>query len=624
MIMMAKAPRMALGLVRDDGDGARSRAARDPQLAHDTSAMDSYLTLLATARSLPSAVPTAPTESPYKLSARHPHAQRKRRHVASHNTTEGMSPRARAIPTAALSPTSPTKHAHDAFRSVSVLGEVVRLEADASREKMQPEDAFTLLRRVLTPQDLEHSSTGGLSLSELLHGLEAACWRAIGSASTGHDTSRSNTVGAAALGDLAHLPSPTRLLREAESPRCRTHSRHEPTIPSAAQIASPQHPLATTAAADDQVKLRYAQLYSGAQGAIAARRATCASLTATLEQTTQRIDALPAAVAARETELRALKQTYMASAARALDCADASSVSARRTKSAGTVVDTKVQTLRRRRDLRAWACNELRDAINEHVTRASELKKAISAIVTEVKREELAHKAKAKRIEAIMAAISSTRSTASAATDSALALPQVRQPTPEERVTQAQAKKLKLLETIAQRKTALRARTEAVFTARSEVERLEQAHADVVETTRALTQEVAHVQRSCTPRPDWTQLLDAAVVTTAVDRVGKHTKLRIQRSRHKLVGGKGRGGGAVSESDDGEDESDEHRLKQMLTSNWSTIEKVAAMATELTRIRTKYHADDAIGAEQAKLDHLQREIAKTLQQLDAIKGKAHE
>ncbi|GAB9464369.1 hypothetical protein Gpo141_00001800 [Globisporangium polare] len=308
----------------------------------------------------------------------------------------------------------------------------------------------------------------------------------------------------------------------------------------------------------------------------------------------------------------------MAQAAKTLDCDNDDELSASQLSSgngqarliAARAVDDKVQTLRRRRDLRVWACNELRSTINDHMTRASELKKEISALVLDIKKEEMAHKLKAKRVEAIMAATSS-RVSAAVSVDSSS-----QRVSPEDVVTQAHEKKEQLLEEIEQRKKHVRARTEDVFNARNEVSSLELKRAEVAASVAVLEQEIAHIQRSCTPRPEWTQLLNAALVTTAIDRAGKNAKLRMESSRKKLMGGK-------HDADaDEQEESGGKRLKQILTSNWSTIDKVYAMSEELTRIRTKYHAGDVIAVEQAKLDHLQKEIAKALQQLEAIKAKA--
>lgn len=476
---------------------------------------------------------------------------------------------------------------NDVFRSVAVLGEVMRLETDATRTKLQLEDAFALLRRILSPQDLigwnaggeEDDDGGELSLTELLDGIDTACWQTL--APTDKDSVSPR--------DFASI-SP----RHDSHPHCEADARSNP------------------------VKVRFSQLYSGVQAAILEKQRVLKSLQEKLQQAVEHNDELPGVIREREASIRRLKETFMASAAKTLDCDDELLSPQRRCGNdkarlvAVRAVEEKVQTLRRRRDLRVWACNELRSTINDHMARASELKKEISALVADVKREEMAHKLKAKRVEAIMA-------TATSKSSGGVAMPvdgSVQRLSPEDVVTQAHEKKQQLLEEIEKRKMHLRARTEEVFNARNEVGVLELKRAEVVASVAALEQEIAYIQRSCTPRPEWTQLLNAALVTTAIDRAGKNAKLRMESSRTKLMGGK------LDADTDEQEESGDKRLKQILTSNWSTIDKVYAMSEELTRIRTKYHAGDTIIVEQAKLDHLQKEIAKALQQLEAIKAKA--
>uniref|UniRef100_K3WLL2 Uncharacterized protein n=1 Tax=Globisporangium ultimum (strain ATCC 200006 / CBS 805.95 / DAOM BR144) TaxID=431595 RepID=K3WLL2_GLOUD len=377
--------------------------------------------------------------------------------------------------------------------------------------------------------------------------------------------------------------------------------------------------------ASKPIKLRLSELYRGVTEKIREKETACQSLTARLHQTTQHNNELPGQISNREATIRTMKETFMAGSAQALDCElwdsqrTATSEAARGNIAAS--LEDKVQTLRRRKDLRVWACNELRAAINESMTRASELKKAISVLVTEVKKEELAHKVKAKRLDGIIASVSESKNPSATAGTASTSYPAAKM-VPEKMVAQGLEKKARLLEAIEQRKTYLRARTEQVFDARNDVRVLEQKKADVTAEITALEREIAHVQRSCTPRPDWGQLINAALVTTAIDRAGKKAKVKIESSRKKLLGQKGK----HDESGDHEEpeETRNKKLKHILTSNWSTVEKVNLMSAELTRIRTKYHAGDILLLEQAKLDHLQKEIDKTLQQLEAIKAKSSE
>lgn len=462
----------------------------------------------------------------------------------------------------------------------------MRLETDASRAKLQLEDAFALLSQILSPQDLIDWSAGGeeddgkeLSLTEMLDGIDAACWQTL--APTDEDS--------VSPSDFA-----PRSPRHDNHHHCEADARSKP------------------------VKVRFSQLYSGVQAAILEKQRVLKSLQAKLQQAVERNDELPGVIREREVSIRRLKETFMAGAAKTLDCDDELSSPQRMCGNGkarlvtARAVEEKVQTLRRRRDLRVWACNELRSTINDHMTRASELKKEIATLVADVKREEMAHKLKAKRVETIMA--TATSKSSGGVTMSVGG--SVQRVSPEDVVTQAHEKKQQLLEEIEQRKTHLRARTEEVFNARNEVSVLELKRAKVAASVAVLEQEIAHIQRSCTPRPEWTQLLNAALVTTAIDRAGKNAKLRMESSRKKLMGGN------LDADTDEQEESGDKRLKQILTSNWSTIDKVYTMSEELTRIRTKYHAGDTIIVEQVKLDHLQKEIAKALQQLEVIKAKA--
>lgn len=450
---------------------------------------------------------------------------------------------------------------------------------------MQPEEAFALLQRILSSQGWNtatlsvaassDSENVGLSISELLEVLDAACWKTL-------DPERCQTTG-----DHGRATCPT-----ASSPPMQCSSESSGSAP---------------------VRVRYSQLYRGMEEAIAERQSTLASLTAALERTIQSNNELPNIILQREGECKSFKDEFMATSAQALGCDDVQDPRSRKNEasSVAAAVDDRVRALRRRKDLRAWACDELRSAINDHMTRASELKKEIATVMIEVKKEDQAHKAKTKRVEAILAATSSAHRSR---TNGGPSL------SPKELVTQAQERKTYLLDAIEQRKARLRSRTEEVFVARSDAEILEQKRAAVAEKIGVLEHEIVHVQRSCTPRPNWSELLEAALVTTAVDRVGKKTKLRIENSRKKVLGGAG------TRHDDSEDQDDggDQRLRQILTGNWSTIEKIHAMSEELTRIRSKYHAGDTILVEQARLDHLQDEISRTLQQLDAIRAEPSE
>ncbi|KAF1331579.1 hypothetical protein FI667_g4107, partial [Globisporangium splendens] len=250
------------------------------------------------------------------------------------------------------------QNANDAFQSVVALEEVVRLENDACRVQMDPEDAFALLRKVLAPHEV---SARGLFFTELLDGIDVACWRTLASENTSAPGSN------------------------------------------------------------------------------------------------------------REATIRSMKETFMAGSTRALDCELQESRRSAKSKEArddvAASLEDKKQTLRRRRDLRVWACDELREAVNESMTHANELKRAISML--------------AKRLEGIIASVSESSKSTPATTGGATASDPVVKISSEATVTQGLEKKTRLVEAIEQQKVYLRARTELVFNARNDVRVLEQKKADV-------------------------------------------------------------------------------------------------------------------------------------------------
>lgn len=548
--------------------------------------MDSYLTLFSSSRSPCETLPSSP-ENAHKLSARG-----RRKQSSSTNGKDSASsqtPRQR-------------QSGSDAFRSVAVLEEVVRLENGASRTEMTAEEAFRLLRGILPPNTVQ---VNGLSSAEVLDGIDAACWRMLAPG----DASLEDVSGRPSL-PFTKSPPPRNPRRQCykSSVSSKTSSFDFPISPRRTDA----HQRQAMNESSESLKLRFSELYRGVEGNIREREAACESLKVKLQQTVQRNNGLPVTIKEREAAIHSTQQAFMTGAAQALDCDAAQASSAEEMDSMAASVEAKMQTLRRRRDLRVWACKELRTVINDHMTRASELKKEISALVAEVKKEELAHKVKAKRVEGIIASVSEKKHPG-AGNDAGAKF------SPAAMVARGNEKKARLLDEIERRKVYLRMRTEEIFNTRNDVRVLEQKKADAVEKLAVLEQEISHIQRSCTPRPDWAELLNATLVTTAIDRAGKKAKLRMESSRRKYLDKSG----AQQEHEDPGDTAGK-QLKQILTSNWSTIEKVNSMSDALTQIRTKYHAGDIILIEQAKLDHLQQEIAKTLQQLEAIKANAPE
>ncbi|GLD96461.1 hypothetical protein PINS_up005144 [Pythium insidiosum] len=294
-------------------------------------------------------------------------------------------------------------------------------------------------------------------------------------------------------------------------------------------------------------------------------------------------------------------------------------------------VKDKIATLRRRKELRMWACEELRDVINDHETKISELKKEITVILGDVKREELANKVKTKRLEDAIASIAPTFSSRknslpglvaskflSAGTVAMLAANGSAHPgsTPSAasaRLADAQERQAELRDEILQRKEIVRQRTEEIFDVRNRMRDVERHVAELIAEREALETEMVEIQRTCTPRPDWNELRSAVMVTTAADRAAKNGRFKpLGRDRRSSAAHKGA---------DADDEDDvETRLNALLLNKWSTVDKVKALSQELARIRSRYHGGDELSAEQAKLDQLQKEIQKTLQQLAVVRA----
>lgn len=173
------------------------------------------------------------------------------------------------------------------------------------------------------------------------------------------------------------------------------------------------------------------------------------------------------------------------------------------------------------------------------------------------------------------------------------------------------------------KRAAVRARTEQVFGVRRVTRELKNETSTERAATEALAAQIEHMERAYTPRPDWHELQSTTVVTTAVDRAGRRAKLRrgkrsANSSPVSTRGSSANGSGGGND----EDETSERRVQEILASHWSTVDKVSAMANELALIRTRHHSGDAISAEQTKLDQLQREIAKTLLQLESARARA--
>ncbi|KAG1708903.1 hypothetical protein DVH05_022535 [Phytophthora capsici] len=322
----------------------------------------------------------------------------------------------------------------------------------------------------------------------------------------------------------------------------------------------------------------------------------------------------------RNNELPKMIQECQAAVARAMESAVYGTVPTDRRLSTAGVLDgadvaattatirEEITDTRRRKDLRTWACHDLRAGLNDLNTRRSELKQLVSVTVSDMKKEEQANKLRAKRLEDLRTISTATsllptgRVGSKTSTQQQLA-----------RLTLALAKNQVLTETQKERKAFVRARTEAIFDVRIQLRELNNQRVTVENDLKDLEEEAAHMKRAFTPRPDWDELHDATVVTTAVDKVDPSARMRMGATRNKLAGAKG--------ADLDEDRASEQRVMQLLSGNWSTVEKVGAMATELAKIRSRDHAGDTILAEQKKLKQLHKEIARLMQQLEAVKAQ---
>ncbi|ETO84814.1 hypothetical protein F444_01330 [Phytophthora nicotianae P1976] len=503
-----------------------------------------------------SCVPTAPSRMEHKQSARtQARARANRRHISL--TAMPPSPRRTEEQTCRQTVNSSA----EIFRSPRVLEEVVQVEKkhqsvlnQQQKCSMTPEEAIGKLRQAILA--LTHSGKcvtfDTLGAEEMLAGLKAACWQSFAS---------------------------------------------EPAIEECSQV-------------NQQPKILYSQVLRGTEKMFHEEETVCQGLRIQIRQVEERSNELPKMIQECQAAVtRAMKSAVDGNVPleRKLSCAsivDGADVSA----TTATIREEIAET-RRRKSLRTWACNDLRAGLNDLTTRHSELKRQVYVATSEVKREEQANKLRVKRLEDLR-----TLSTASSLLPTGRVGSKTSTQQQLARLALALAKHQVLQETHKDRKALLRARTEAIFDVRNQLRELNDQRVTVEKKMKDLEDEAAHMKRAFTPRPDWSELHDATVVTTAVDRVDPSARIRMGATRNKLSGVKG--------ADVDEDRASEQRIMQILSSNWSTVEKVGAMATELATIRARDHAGDTILAEQKKLKHLHKEIACLMQQLEVVKAQS--
>ncbi|KAL4164528.1 hypothetical protein KRP22_004394 [Phytophthora ramorum] len=350
-------------------------------------------------------------------------------------------------------------------------------------------------------------------------------------------------------------------------------------------------------------RILYSQLLRGTEEILREEQAECQRLRDEIQQLEERNNHLPQKIQ----ECQAAVARAMESAVRGDSLLDQKPTDTDVSATTATIRE-ELTKMRRRKDLRTFACNELRTGLNDLLTRRSELKQLVSVAICDVKKEEQANKLRAKRLDDLRTLTTAAsllptgRVGSKNSTQQQLA-----------RLTLAIAKNHVLQEARTERKTFVRNRTEAIFEVRIALGQLNNERITVQADLQNLEQQAEHLQRAFTPRPDWSELHDATVVRTAVDRVDPSARLRMGATRNKLAGAKA--------GDVEEDRANEQRLTHILSSNWSTIAKVGAMAAELVQIRSHDHAGDTILTEQKKLKHLRKEIERLMQQLEAVKAQ---
>jgi hypothetical protein len=459
----------------------------------------------------------------------------------------------------------------ETFRSPRVLEEVVQVEKwhpaalPQQRPRLAPEEAFNKLQQAVlaAAQSRKSASLDATRGREMLAGLKAACWQAF---------------------------APDRDVKSEGTRKCATTDSDVQAI--------------------QQPNVLFSQLLRGTEEILREEHAACQQLRTQIQRLEGRNNELPHMIQECQAAVtRAMKSAVHGGTSLERRLSSASVESETDVGATTATIREEITEMRRRRDLRTWACNDLRAGLNELVTRRSELKQLVSIAAGDVKREEQANKLRAKRLEDLR-----TLSTASTLLPSGRVGSKTSTQQQLARLTLAIAKNQVLQQARKDRKAFVRARTEAIFDVRNELRELNNQRVEVEQDLKDVEDAAANLKRAFTPRPDWSELHGATVVTTAVDRADPTARMRMGATRNKLAGTKA--------ADVDEDKASEQRLMHILSCNWSTIAKVGAMAAELAKIRSRDHAGDTILAEQKKLKHLHKEIARLMQQLEAVKAQS--
>lgn len=337
-------------------------------------------------------------------------------------------------------------------------------------------------------------------------------------------------------------------------------------------------------------QILYSQLYFGTQETFRGEVAACQELRDQVRHLEERNNELPNRIQETQTALtRAIKFSGCDSVSSGSKLVSTDNVDV----NASSNYQERKET-RHRKELRTWVCSNLRATVNDLDARQIELKLQVNDTSCELKKEVQANNLQLKRLEDLR----------TLATTSSQGRGDLKNTLQQQlaRFTLALAKHQMLLETLKERKAFVRARTEAIFDVRNCLHDLNNQRLSVEKNLKELEDQAEHMKRACTPRPEWSALHDATSVTTAVDHVDPLARMRL---------------GAIQE----EDRDCDTRVMQILTSKWSTVAKIDALATELETIRSRDHVIDTISSEETKLKILQHEIAHLLQQLQAVKGQ---
>ncbi|CEG44959.1 uncharacterized protein PHALS_01282 [Plasmopara halstedii] len=345
---------------------------------------------------------------------------------------------------------------------------------------------------------------------------------------------------------------------------------------------------------NQQSQVLYSQLFRCTQEMVLDEAAACQNLRNQIQQLTQRNNTLPERIKERQVALiREMESTVLGT--KSLEPRDISTDKVDASSSA--ICHDKV-SMRQRIELRTWACNNLRATIDDLELRHNDIKRQVHDASLELKKEEQVNHVKMKRLEDLRKVpITSSLSSLSRVGSRKCTQQQLA------RFTLALARNQLLQDTLKERQAFVQARTVAIFDVRNLLHDLNDQKMKVNIEFEGLQDQVAHIKRVCTPRPDWRELRDATSVTTAVDEVDLLAQMR---------------SGALRE----EDRDNEQRVLRVLSSNWSTVTKASALAAELATIRSRDHAPDTISSEETKLKVLQSEIVRLRQQLEAIKGQS--